>query len=582
MTRPFFDGRVSLSNYETVGSQLYVAGPITDTISADIAWTGLHQNKGWGRNLTLNRENKLTDYGGVRSKIVARPVDAVKVTLAGDYFKTDENLFLAWRIAEGTVGTGGFASPGDHDTTANRPASNLNKVGGASLTAEADLGSIDLTSISAVRWSRNRSNFDVDGGPLDLVNIDAPVKSRTIQQELRLASRSAGSLSWQLGGFFYKSRVRAQQTQSGVAFAASGLRQIFIMSNLDTTSYAAFGEVTYDITPTTKVTGGLRYTSDKRAFDGGQTPTLLSGVNLATTAVDSTLKYNEITYRLALRQEISNAISVYVSVNRGFKAGAYSLQSPTSPPVEPQFIMAYEIGLKSELFDRRLRLNLAAYHYDIDDYQVRSAAAASPGASLLLNAATVTVDGFDAEFEAAPTERLRLFGGFTVLDSRYSAFGGAGAAFQAPIVYPNPATCPPALRGTDEPGVLGPGPRTGGFTTCFGDVSGNATPLAPDFAGSVGASYSLPIAQSGNLRFSTLYSYNSGYVFDPDNKAKQDSYGLLNASIELRPAKTYGFEVWVRNLTKTEYAVQLLTTGTGIAESQNAPRTYGIDFLMDF
>jgi iron complex outermembrane receptor protein len=287
---------------------------------------------------------------------------------------------------------------------------------------------------------------------------------------------------------------------------------------------------------------------------------------------------------VALRQEITDNVNVYASVNRGFKAGSFSLQSPLSPPVKPQYIMAYEIGLKSELFERRLRLNLSAYHYDITDYQIRSAATASPGSSVLLNAATVKVDGFDLEFEAAPTEELRLFGGLTALNSRFDKFGGQPLAStpQAPISYPNPATCPAILRGTENPGVLGAGPRTGGNTTCFGDVSGLDTALAPTFSASFGASYTVDVGDQAKLRFTALYSYNSGYVFEPDNVMSEGPFQQVNLSAEYRPTERIGVELWVKNLTDTEYAVQKLTTGTGVTTALAAPRTYGVNLKYDF
>lgn len=575
-------GKIGYANYSTVTAQVYAGGPITNDISADIAVTSLHQQDGWGRNLTLGIKNKVNDYQGVRSKIVARPLDALKITLAGDYFTSEDNLGLGWRLADGTVGTGGFVSPGGHDTTANREALTKLELWGLSMTGEADLGFADLTSITAVRRTRNDSKFDVDGGPLDLVNIGYLARNKTFQQELRLASRQTEPLSWQAGVFYLKSGASTDQTQFGTAFAAQSLKQVDIKSSLTTESYAAFGELTYSITPTTKVTGGIRYTDEIRQFNGNQTPTLLNSTILPTASVKSRLKYSEVTYRIALRQELSDNINVYASVNRGFKAGTYSLQSPSSPPVNPQFIMAYEAGLKSELFDRRLRVNLAVYHYDIDDYQVRSAAAATPGANILLNAATVKVDGVDVEFEGKVTDQLRLFGGVTALKSRFSKFGGPGADFQAPISYPNPATCPPGLIGTSDPGVIGAGPRTGGLTTCFGGVSGNRTPLAPKLSASFGASYTMDISESGSLRLSALYNYNSGYVFEPDNKARQGRFNLLNGSVEYRPTQEVGIEFWANNLTNSHYVVQGLSTGTGVTEVIAPPRTYGVNLKFDF
>jgi iron complex outermembrane receptor protein len=301
------------------------------------------------------------------------------------------------------------------------------------------------------------------------------------------------------------------------------------------------------------------------------------------------LSYDKVTWRVALRQDITSDVNVYASVNRGFKAGSYSLQSPLNSPYLPQTITAYEAGIKSELFDRKLRLNLSAYHYDIKDYQVRSAATAALGASVTLNAATVKVDGLDIDFEAAPIDHLRLFGGATILNSRYGKFGGPGATFQAPIVYPRvvgqtqATTCPAALAGTKNPGVTFPnGVPAGGYFTCFGDVSGLRTMNAPKFTASLGTSYTLPVGETGEVRLSALYSYNSGYVFEPDNIAKQPSYSLVNASIEYRPFEQLGIELWGRNLGNEKYAVQKITSGTGVTMSAGAPRTYGVNINFDF
>jgi iron complex outermembrane receptor protein len=608
------DGEFGYGNYETVNARAYVAGPIADGLSADLALVKHHQNNGWGRNLTTGNKNKFQSYWGARSKIVARPSDTVKLTLSGDYLKNRDNP-VGWRIADGTIGTGGCRGPGaptttvvcpspliadGHDTTENTDALTLQEIYGGSLTGEFDLGFATLTSISAYRKTTTNSDFGVDAGPLPLIRIQFNSGLKSFQQELRLASNDTEPLAWQFGGFFLDTTAVNDSFFSGAAFGSLAGQDVD--ARLKTKSYAVFGEATYSITPTTKVTGGIRYTTDRRKFDASQflvtatgaqlpggTVTNPSGQPLTAPGIQQTkLKYNEVTWRLALRQELSDDLSVYASANRGFKSGSYSLQNPLNDPYLPQTIMAYEIGFKSELFDRRLRLNLAAFHYKIDDYQVRSAAAANPGSSLVLNAATVKVDGVELEFEAAPTEQLRLFGGVTWLDSRYARFGGPGEEFQAPIVYPSivgqtaATTCPADLRGTRNPGVVFPGAWAGGYFTCFGDVSGNQVSNAPKWAASLGATYTVPVSATGELRFTGLYAYNDGYYFEPDNIARQDSFHLLNASVEYRPTENLGIELWGRNLTDTDYAAQKITTGTGVAQTDAAPRTYGVNLKFDF
>lgn len=613
------DGEFGVSNYETVSARAYIAGPIADGLSADMAFTNYHQNEGFGRNLTRDTKNRIQDYWGVRSKIVARPSAGIKLTLAGDYFKNKDNP-VGWRIADGTIGFGGCRGPGapatpvvcpspfvadDFDTISNDLALTKQKIYGGSLTGEVDLGFATLTSITAARKTTTDSDFDVDAGPLPIVRIQFSSGLKSLQQELRLASTDTEPLAWQIGAFYLNTKAGNEALFSGAGFPAI-FRGQQIDADLETNSYAAFGEATYSITPTTKLTAGARYTTDRRTFDASQflifaatgvpfAPPTFAVTNPSMTPLptpgvqQSKLKYNKLTWRLALRQEITPDISVYGSVNKGFKSGSYSLQNPLNDPYRPQDIMAYELGLKSELFDRRLRLNLAAFHYTLDDYQVRSAAIANPGSSLVLNAATVKVDGVELEFEAAPIEQLRLFGGATYLDSRYKRFGGPGAAVQAPIVYPIvfagqsfANSCAPAAAGLRNPGLAPAGAWLGGYVTCLGDVSGNQVSNAPKFAASLGATYTMPVAETGELRFTALYAYNSGYYFEPDNIAEQDDFHLLNASIEYRPSENLGIEFWGRNITNTDYAVQKITTATGQAQVNGSPRQYGVNLKFDF
>ncbi|MDE8650993.1 TonB-dependent receptor [Novosphingobium album (ex Liu et al. 2023)] len=589
------DGQLGYGNYDTINARAYVGGPITDKVGVDLALTKTHQSDGWGHNVTLDRKNKVQDFAGARSKLVIRPTDAVKLIIAGDYYENHDNLALGYQIDPGTIGSGGQIggrtptgqSLGWWDATLNDYPDTRQKIWGVSGTLEADLGFAKLTSISAYRKTTNRSSFDVDGGPLSLLKIDFVSGGKSIQQEVRLASTMPGPLSWQLGVFYLHNEATNDSNFSGLGFAP--LLGQHIVADLKSDSYAAFAEATYAITPTTHLTGGIRYTKDKRDFDGGQANVTAAGEGALTKNPMTKLSYNKVTWRAALRQDITPDINVYLSANRGFKAGSYSLQSPLNSPYLPQTITAYEAGLKSELFDRKLRLNLSAYHYDIQDYQVRSAATAALGASVTLNAATVKVDGIDIDFEAAPTQHLRLFGGATILDSRYGKFGGAGATFQAPIIYPRvvgqtqATTCPANLAGTKNPGVFFPnGVAAGGYFTCFGDVSGLRTMNAPKFTASFGASYKIPVGETGQVRLSGLYSYNSGFVFEPDTIARQPRYSLVNGSIEYRPAEQFGFELWIRNAFNEKYSVQKISSGTGITQSAGAPRTYGVNLNFSF
>ena len=573
-------------NYETVNGKLYVAGPLTSTLGASVALTGQDQGKGWGYNATLNEEIRQEDYWGARGKLVWEPSTSAKITLGGDYYSIDDDTAISWALDEDYVAAslapGGNASAGSMVSLGDVPSHTSIDQWGASLTGEFDLGFAGLTSITAVRDTDNFSHFDVDATPDPLLKIRYNSGARAYQQELRLASNDAGPLSWQVGAFYLRSKQTNFSYSLGLA-ASNGLGPdagLLIDAQLVTDSYAGFGEVSYDVTPSTHVTAGLRYTKDTRELDATRTFVNEGNPLFQLDAPQDKISYGEWTYRLALRQDFGDNFHAYASYNRGFKAGTYSLQSPDKPAVDPMFIDAYEVGLKTELFNRNLRLNVAAYHYNISDYQVRSAAAGTPGSAILLNAASVKVDGIDVDFEASPFARLRLFGGFSIVDSRFSNFAPIpGVSEGAPFIYPAPAVCD--APGTRDPGTV-TGAPTGGLVTCMGDATGNQTPMAPDFAGSLGFSYSIPVNVDGEVRLSALGSYNSGYYFESDENLGNDEYFLLNGSVEFRPTRQFGIAVWGKNLTDTKYFDYKNPNGLSVATARADPRTYGITIKYDY
>ncbi len=575
-------GEAGYGNFQTVHGKLYVGGPIAGNVSMDLALTGKDQGRGWGRNITLDKEIRREDYWGARSKLVWRASDGVKLTLAGDYYSFDDDTAISWALDEDFIATGGVTSAGSMTALSDVPALTSIDQWGASLTGEFDLGVATLTSISAVRDTDNNSHFDVDATPIPFLKIDYTSGSRAYQQELRLASNDTDPLSWQVGAFYLHSKQTNYSYILGLA-ASSNLGPdagVLIDAQLVTDSYAAFGEVTYKLSPRTQLTGGIRFTKDERKLDATRTFTNNRQPLFVLDEPSGKISYGEFTWRAALRHEFTDDISAYASYNRGFKAGTYSLQSPDRAPVLPMFIDAYEIGVKSELFDRKLRLNAAVFHYDISDYQVRSAAAGAPGSAVLLNAASVKVDGFEMEFEAAPIENLRIFGGFVILDSRFSNFAPIpGVTEGAPFLYPRPAVCD--AIGTKDPGTV-TGAPTGGILTCLGDASGNQTPAAPDFAGSIGMSYTVPVDETGSLRFSALLSYNDGYPFESDEVLIQDDFVVLNGSVAYWLNDHWGIEVWGKNITNEKYFDQKIANGISVATARADPRTYGVTVKFEY
>jgi iron complex outermembrane receptor protein len=570
-------GRIGYANYGTSNAQLYAATPLSSTLSVDIALTGRNQEQGWGKNLLDGSDTADGWQYGARTKVLWRPNDFTKLTLAGDYTSLRDSFTSGFNLRKGSVGTGGFRYLGDYNINTTDPVYATSEYGGISQTSEFNLNAITVTNIIAYRTTRAVSNFDADYTPAELTRGTVPSEGMSFQEELRFSSAGDQRLAWQSGFFaLHSSTLLSPFALRGLALG--GLNSGYdISARQRTQSLAPFGEVTFAVTPTTHLTGGVRYTMEDRQYTGSQTPVNLAVGSPLYNALfvpqrTATLDYNKVTFRAAIKQDITDNINVYASFNRGFKSGGYALTaSPASDPVKPQTIDATEVGFKSELFDRKVRFNLAAFHYKIDDYQTRAQGVLS-GTSFLLNAATVKVNGAEGELEFAIARGLKLTSNFVVLDSKFTAFP------LNPFTYPNPAVC---TSTTSDPPGRTTGPATGGNKTCFGSAVDNLVPLAPKFAGNAGFTYSTPFG-GGDITATALYSYNDGYFFEADNRLRQKSFSVVNASVEYQTSRHWGLQLFVRNLTDSRYYVSSTGGSTADQGSLAAPRVYGGNVTFGF
>lgn len=559
-------GKLGYGNYETLQGQVYGATPLSENLSIDLALTGKDQSQGFGQNFATGKSVQKGWYWGARSKLVYRPTDQTKFVLSGDYYKDNNDYQNGFNLFRGSVGFGGATYLGDYNLNTTDPAYAHIRSWGVGLTVEHELDWATLTSITGRRAVKVRSEFDADYTPTFLAHAYVPSRVKTFQQELRLASAATTPFNWQVGLFYYNAVANVDGFD-----VSTPVRTTRIFNRMETNSYAAFGEVGYDFTETTHLTVGARYTRDKRDLEGRIV--ILPG-NAVVSPTPQSLSTGKLTYRVALRQDLSEDINVYASYNRGFKSGIFATTgSPADPPVRPQTIDAFEIGLKSQLLNNMVRFNLAGFHYKIDGYQVR--ASPGPGQTLLLNAASVKVDGIEGELTIAPTRGLQINANATYLDSRFSRFPNALFNYQLP------ATCPANLAGTPNPGLIGPGPRTGGGINCVGDASGLQTPLAPKFASTVGVSYRTDVGERSSLTLNGLWNYSSTIYFEADNRLKQPGRSIFNASVEFRPDPSWGIEAWVNNLTDKRYYYTGVTGTTGDQGILAAPRTYGVNFVFD-
>ncbi|MCY4427297.1 MAG: TonB-dependent receptor [Halieaceae bacterium] len=573
-------GKVGFGDYDTVTAQLYVGGGLTDTLSADIALNYADQGEGYGNNLFSGREIAGDADEGFRTKWIWQASDETTLTWTADYQQHDTGLGDNRTLMPGSVGADGSVNMGGfRDVNMNFPADGETdgyiENQGAMLKIQHQFGWADLVSISSYREIEQYNIFDNDGLPTS--NVEARQEynnTETFTQEIQLLSRSESLFSWIVGAFYLDDESgyagpRGLQVEGAGVIPIPGAYVQFV-NPITTESIAAFAEGTWEITDSIRLNAGVRYTEEEKAIGGEQRiftvfPDILGLGAPALTVIpfDFDESWEEFTYKVAGEFDVSEDVMLYASYNHGFRSGSFNTVGVSGVPVEPESVNAFEVGIKSQWMDNRLRLNAATYYYDYKDLQV----VVSRGPSTdLLNAGEAEISGFELDLEASVSEELTLRFSTSLIDSEYTEF----------VVGNN---C--SIRLPDGHTVQAP--------PC--SPEGNNLVRTPESTVNLGMVYRKPV-QFGAIGVSLDYFWTDDFYWEIDNRLKESAYGLLNGTVFWESAdEHWGITLWGRNLTDEEYSMfsvaQASCTGPGcfgIGDQYSAapPRTWGVDFNFRF
>jgi len=537
---------VSFDNYLTAKVNGFVTGGLSDQVAASLSASYTHQGKGYGKNIaTGNDIYKIDKSVALRGKIRADIGDSTTILMSADYNERSGPQAAVFRPFPGWNISNPAPTYPTRAWDANNFADPENDYsgGGGSVTLTHDFGFAEFKSVTAYRDSQSRYFFINQPSSLITRTFIVEEDSNQFTQEVQLVSPSRGPLTWAIGAFYIQADADAVTTVNFLdPVTAATTLQVFVPGSQKTESLAGFAQATYEILPTTRLTGGIRYTWEKKKFVGQPDYT-----------------FEKPTWRLSLDHDFADGILGYISYNRGVKSGGFSIRAPGSAPFEPEKLDAYEAGIKTELMDRTVRLNLAGFYYDYQNIQVTQYVPAGTGTAIL-NGAAAELYGIDAEIEARLSDTVRVFGGANWLHAEYSDFRNA------PINTPVP----------------GPG---GSFTNTVapGDATGNDLSYAPHFTYTLGVDLTVPTS-AGEVVFNVTDAYNSGFYSEPDNRLKQGSYHLLNASIRWTSEdEKYTARLFVNNILDEAVASQFLSFAAGfIGDYSNPPRVIGGSFQVKF
>lgn len=430
------------------------------------------------------------------------------------------------------------------------------------ITAELnwELDDIDVTYLGSYR-EMNRS----EGYPTNIGfgSVDAYFTGEYWQnsQELRFAYNS-DSLTVQTGLYYF-------EEESGLMlalfdFIPDVLPPVFAFPQDPTTaeSYAAFGQGTYSLTPEFKITAGVRYSHDDKSRTGatvfGQTLEFNPETDsrLSNSAQKSWAKT---TWRLGADYDLSDDTLLYGSVATGYKAGGFGdgCEEGTTDRngvlcnqivnlddlyYEPEQLTAYELGVKTDLFDNTLRLSGAAFLYDYQDMQLTASGEVSGAPSQITdNAGKSNVKGIELEGTYAPAENHRFDLAFTLLRAEYDEYMAAGTV----------------------------------------DFSGRSLDRSPDMTASIGYTFTHNLASGAFINYSVRSRYSDSYLVTViAEQYEQPSYTKTNLSATYNsPDESWYLRAFANNL-ENEVTLSVVNSYGFMWGSE--PRTVGIGAGIHF
>jgi iron complex outermembrane receptor protein len=556
--KPGFSGSAHLGygNYATTSGDLYVTGG-SSVLAGDLALQASTQGEGWGKNVYNGSDVNRQDLNlSLRSKWLFKPVDGTKFTLILDYAQTrnSNSALRNYQNVPNAFYPAGFASLPTLDVNSNSQPLRRMKDNGVSLQVDQDLGFATLVNTVAYREDVYRYNIDFDLGPNPYSTNNARQADNQLTEEIQLMSKKDGAFTWMTGLYYYNANNAFAPQDilfSGPAVnPAKPVTHINNQSEEKTDSVAVYGQATQALTSDTKLTVGLRYTYEVRSIVGLQMGYLNGVIPVTLANVNTSVRTDTPTWRVALNHDFSDDIHGYISYNRGFKSGGYNVTAPAVPAYQPEKLDAYEVGLKTQFLNHRLTFNTAVFYYGYENIQVSRFVNGSPQ---VYNGGRAVLYGVDADAALRVTDQLSLTAGLELEHDEFTSFPNADFFTSCPGGYPG---------------------------ICSMSAKGKQLPQTPNASGTIGVDYRAQVLD-GDLHANLNEAANSGYYFAPNNEYKQSPYGLLNGSIGWSK-NNYSVTLWGKNITNVIYPVSVNQAPTAVAAAYAAPRTFGVTLGTKF
>ncbi|MEP6784357.1 MAG: TonB-dependent receptor [Sphingomonadales bacterium] len=600
-----FAGQFSASygRFNSVNVDAGVGGPLNSDGTIAFRISGLYQHRdnfiantytGPSADGTVGGNDVLGGYDerDVRAQLLFKPTDALSVRLSGHYRDYEGTATPFYRgsilpgVRQSSPTLNRFAVANDEGM--NNPQAY--KTHGASLKLDYDLGGVTLTSISAWEHASGYSRGDTDGGAAANFGGVGFGQSQgklrgldQLSQEIRIASPDTGPFKWQVGGIYFDSRDDTEFDQRTFFLTTGGNPNNFVVLHNVNTSWALFGQASYQLTQQLTLSGGVRVTNDVKKTDLVQHPNSATLSIPATapassfacgTAFSCRLSDTQPSWDASLLYRASDDVSVFARVARGFRGptiqGRSAVFGSAYTTANSETNTSYEAGLKTAMAGNTVHFNLTGFYYNVDNIQLNGND--SNGNGVLLNAKKAVGYGLEAEFDARPTPNLRFNAGFSWLNTEIkdpNVFAQVGSA---------------VIGGVPTPSQTVLNPLTPVGNNFVAAINGNSLPNAPEFNLNIGARYDQPVGSGdGKLFIATDFNMQGRTHYVLYKTVEYNSVG--NFELGLKAGYSFGrYEVaaFVRNLTDETNLIGVIDTSNYRAGIYNEPRVFGLTVSGSF
>ena len=600
-----FSGAVSASigNYSLRQFNGFINGAITDDISGRISFQSINRS-GYARDILHNVDLENLDSTQARFQLAYEPAGSgFNALFIADYSQTSDDGVLRVGVESPTSPPGATIWSGTRKLISQRLGRTLGPREGFPvwpqfkgdaaptpqsatrdnysfiLKLEQELNqSIKLTSNTGYRNNKSFTLYDQTSlGPdngfnltsAELASVGAsllfaePVNFREtgnfFTQELRVQSTDdSAKLNWIVGAFYLKSNVTQRNRFWGESLVLPTLSGESHWTDAGhNEDYAVFAQLTYRLSDTLKLDGGVRYTHDSKtgnqqgfvvATGDRYKPTDTAPLTPLTEAFNTPYgkSWDAFTPQATLTWTPNDDMMAYATISRGFKGGGFqnnaSKAVAANTAYEPENVTNYEVGYKAELFDRSVRWNSALFMMEYKNLQVQQTLA-SCLCNVISNAASASIKGIESDLQFAPTPQLRAWLSGTYLDATYDSFTFAGV-----------------------------------------NNTGKELQRTPKFQIAVGAEASIGSGSwEDALTLRLAYRYQGRMPWAPENTTWEEGYGTLDGRATLNlPNKNWSLSAFAKNMTNKLYRTNIIVFFHDEVSSYAPPRTYGLELSAKF